>query len=86
MEIVMVLVLVMGLALGWMLGLDSGKKSQKALETEKDLEMLKALDLIEKAVARDLVEWTKMVRELESELRLEKAKAKARELARGQEN
>ena len=65
MEIVMVLVLVMGLALGWMLGLDSGRKSVRELE---------------KAY------WFRMVKDLESELRLAKAKEKARELAQEREN
>ena len=75
----LVSVLVLGLVLGWMLAQDSKKR----LESHLHLEMVEALDLIEKAVARDLAGWTQMVRELESELRLEKAKAKARQLAQG---
>lgn len=61
MEILLPLVFLMGLVLGWMLGLDSGKKS--AQESEKAY-------------------WFQTVRELESRLRLEKAKAKARQLER----
>ena len=57
------LVLVLGLVLGWMLGLDSGKKSVQ--ESEKAY-------------------WLEMVRVLESDLHLEKAKAKARESVSGQ--
>jgi xanthine/uracil permease len=59
----LVSVLVLGLVLGWMLGLDSGKKSVQ--ESEKAY-------------------WLEMVRVLESDLHLEKAKAKARESVLGQ--
>ena len=76
----LVSVLVLGMVLGWMLAQDSKKRLEYHLKSE----MAEALDLIEKAVAQDLAGWTKMAQELESELRLEKAKAKARQLA--QEN
>lgn len=57
----LVSVLVSGMVLGWMLGLDSGKKSVQ--ESEKAY-------------------WMGMVQELESELRLARAKEKARKLQR----
>ena len=61
--LVLVTVLVLGMALGWMLGLDSGKKSVRDSEQEY---------------------WLALVQDLEKEIRLAKAKAKARELSRPQ--
>lgn len=52
------LVLVLGLVLGWMLGLDSGKKSVQESEKAYWLEMVRVLgsDLhLEKAKARESV-------------------------------
>jgi hypothetical protein len=60
----LVLVLVLGMALGWMLGLDSMRQSVQDLE---------------KAY------WLALVQDLEREIGLVKAKAKARELSQSQE-
>ena len=61
--LVLVMVLGMGLALGWMLGLDSMRQSVQDLE---------------KAY------WLALVQDLEREIGLVKAKAKARELSQSQ--
>jgi hypothetical protein len=59
----MVTVLVLGMALGWMLGLDSGRKSVQAMERAY---------------------WLVLVQDLEKEIRLVKAKVKARELSQSE--
>jgi hypothetical protein len=61
--LVLVMVLGMGLALGWMLGLDSGRKSVQEMER---------------------AHWLVLVQDLEKEIRLVKAKVKARELSQSQ--
>ena len=72
MEFLLVLVFVLGLALGWMLGLDLKKRSEFQLKAE----MLEALDSIEKALERD---WEKWMAEQESLIQKEREKVKALE-------
>lgn len=59
--VALAIMLVLGMVLGWMLGLDSGKKSVQ--ESERAY-------------------WMEMVQGLEKDLRWEKAKGSARQLAR----
>jgi hypothetical protein len=69
MEIVMVLVFVMGLALGWMLGLDSGKKM--GLESGSRLEKAYWLGTVQQLESKYQREQAK-VKVLKSDLAWEK--------------